>query len=299
MPEPVRDFVGYGHNPPKVKWPNDAHLAVSIVVNYEVGSERTVGGGDEVNESLGELTYHPLEGMRDLANESTYEYGSRVGCWRLLDLFKKYDIKMTWYVCGKALEINPTLARAITAEGHEPCSHGYRWSELFNMTREEEKEEIRKAVESIQRTSGRRPVGWYCRYAPSVNTRELLSKEGGFLYDSDASNDDTPYYTTVSQKPWLVLPYSLDANDIKYWMSPGFATADQYLEYLSQTFDILYSEGERYPRMMSVPLHDRISGRSGRITAVERFIQHARKKPGVWFATREQIAKWWKEHSQP
>ncbi len=294
---PARDFIGYGRNPPKVRWPNNSRLTVSIVTNYEAGAERTVGGGDKVNESLGELTYQALEGIRDLTNESTYEYGSRVGAWRLLDLFRRYDVRTTWYVCGMALEINPELAKAITAEGHEPCSHGYRWSEVFSMTRDEEKEEIRKAVDSIRRTTGRRPVGWYCRYGPSVNTRELLAEEGGFIYDSDASNDDTPYFATVNKKRWLVLPYSLDANDIKYWMAPGFSTADQYLEYLVQTFDTLYAEGERYPRMMSVPLHDRVSGRPARITAVERFIKHAKSHPGVWFATREEIAKWWTENA--
>ena len=189
-----RDLVGYGANPPAVPWPNGARLAVSVVVNYEEGSEYSQAMGDATQEGLTEFGNYPLpEGYRNLAMESMFEYGSRAGVWRILRLFEETGIKSTFYACAVAFEQNPEVARAVVAGGHEVCSHGYRWEEVFRLSREEEREHIRLAVESFERTCGKRPVGWYCRFGPSVHTRELVVEEGGFLYDSDAYNDDLPY----------------------------------------------------------------------------------------------------------
>jgi peptidoglycan/xylan/chitin deacetylase (PgdA/CDA1 family) len=292
-----RDLVGYGRTPPAVKWPNDARLAVSIVVNYEEGSERNFAMGDPDQESMTEFGSYPMPSdIRNLAMESMYEYGSRVGVWRVLDLLKTMRAPATFYACAVAFEHTPDVARAIITDGHEVCSHGYRWEETFRLTEAEEREHIRLAVESFKKTCGFRPSGWYCRYGPSDRTRRLVVEEGGFLYDSDSYNDDTPFYVKVGAKHQLVLPYAPDINDIKFWVSPGFITKDQFASYMKDSLDTLYAESARFPRMMSIGLHPRIIGRPGRLGSLRYFIAYAQSFPDVWFATREQIARWWIDH---
>ena len=291
-----RDLVGYGATPPVVPWPGGSRLAVSVVVNYEEGSEYSEAMGDPDQESLTEFGNYPLPpGYRNLAMESMYEYGSRSGVWRILRLFEETGITSTFYACAVAFEQAPEVARAVVAGGHEVCSHGWRWEEVFRLSREEEREHIRLAVESFERTCGKRPVGWYCRFGPSVHTRELVVDEGGFLYDSDAYNDDLPYFVEVAGKRHLVVPYTPDANDFRFWTTPGFITADHFYQYLRDSFDTLYKESATAPKMMSIGLHARMIGRPGRIAGLARFIEHAKAHQGVWFATREEIARHWLE----
>lgn len=285
-----RDYVGYGASPPVFDWPGGARLAINFVVNYEEGSEYAYSHGDDRQEQLGEWGVKKFpDGVPNLANESFFEYGSRVGFWRILDVFDRHEIPVTFGVCAVALERNPEAARAIVERGHEINAHGYRWEDHFTMSRDEERERIRLAIESIEATTGQRPHGWYCRTAPSVNTRELLVEEGGFVYDSDAYNDDVPYFTEVSGKRHIVVPYTGDVNDSHFWAANGYET--DFGTYLRDTFDVLYEESARYPRMMSVGLHMRIVGRPGRIKAIDEFLRYAREREGVWFATRLQIAQ--------
>jgi len=288
-----RDFVGYGRHLPKVEWPDSARVAVSFVVNYEEGGERSILDGDVTTEGFGELRYPMPTGVRDLAAESNFEYGSRVGVWRLLDVFARHDVHVTFFAAGLALERNPELGPCLNELGHEPCSHGYRWGEHFRMSEAEERLEIRAAVAAIERCVGERPVGWYCRYGPSDRTRRLLVEEGGFVYDSDAYNDELPYYTRVTGRPWLVVPYSADTNDAGYMNALAFGTPNRFYEYLVAAFDRLYEEGEQSPKMLSVGLHCRISGRPGRASAIDRFITYAQQYDRVWFARRDEIARFW------
>ena len=212
----TRDFVGYGPNPPVVAWPNGAKIAVSVVVNYEEGSEYSILDGDPRGETSGESPSNVPVEERDLANESFFEYGSRVGVWRIMSVMDQYNVKGTFFCCALALERNPQVGPEIVRRGHEVMGHGNRWEEYFRMDRDAEREAIKQAVESITRTTGQRPLGWYTRYGPSVNTRELVVEEGGFVYDCNAYNDDLPYYTEVKGKKWLVVPYSLEVNDSKF-----------------------------------------------------------------------------------
>lgn len=282
------------HSP--VVWPHEARLAISLVVNVEEGAEYSVAAGDSRAEAVDELGIHMAPGQRNRGNESNYAYGINAGFWRLLNLFTYSQIPVTYTCAAVALEKHPDLARAITAHGHEPCAHGYRWITQYRMPCDQEREFIQAALNSIQRTTGERPYGWLSRYNPSDNTR-LLLREAGFLYDCDAYDDDLPYYTQVAGHSWLVVPYALDTNDMKFWGSaPGFVTSEDYFQYLKSTFDVLYAEGETHPKMMSVGLHLRIIGRPGRFQALERFLSYATRHPGVWFARRLDIARWW--HTQ-
>ena len=296
MNGPQRDLIGYGADRPTTGFPEGKRLAISLVVNYEEGSERSFAMGDSDQEALTEWGQYPFPpDIRNLAMETMHEYGSRVGVWRLLDMFKRHDVKSTFFACAVAFEHAPEVARAAVAAGHEICSHGWRWEEVYRLTEEEEREHIRLAVESFERTCGKRPLGWYCRYGPSVRTRRLLVEEGGFLYDSDSYNDEVPYFEDVGGTRHLVVPYASDANDITFWLGNGMATAQQFETYLRDTFDVLYAESEHYPRMMSVGLHCRVIGRPGRAPSLERFIEYAKGFDGVWFATREEIARSWLE----
>ena len=220
-----RDLIGYGGNPPQVEWPGGARIAISVVVNYEEGSEYSTLDGDPAHESNNEVPSPVPQEERDLANESFFEYGSRVGVWRIMDLLDEFNVKSTFFCCALAVERNPQVGRAIVERGHEVFGHGYRWEEYFKMSREAEREAIRMTVESLERTTGERPLGWYVRYGPGINTRELVVEEGGFVYDSMAYNDDIPYYVGVNGKKWLVVPYSLEVNDTRFWRggmnSPG------------------------------------------------------------------------------
>ena len=294
----IRDLVGYGPNPPVIEWPGGARIAVSMVVNYEEGAEYSTLDGDAHHETNSEVPSPVPPGQRDVFNESFFEYGSRVGVWRLLDLLDRYQAPSTFFCCALALERNPEAARQIVARGHEVCGHGYRWEEHHLMSRDQEHESIRKTVESLTRTTGQRPVGWFTRYGASVNTRELVATEGGFIYDSGAMNDDLPYYTTVNGNPWLVVPYSMETNDARFWRG-GLTSVSDFYEYLKDTFDCLFQEGLHTPKMMSVGLHCRIAGRPARSMAVQRFLEYARGFPGVWFARRDEIARWWLEHYPP
>lgn len=285
-----RDFVGYGSRPPRFDWPGGNRLAISLVVNVEEGSEYNLSDGGDRQETLGEWGVKVFPpGVRNLANESFFEYGSRVGVWRILDLLARHGVKATFGVCAVALERNPAVASAIVEAGHEVAGHGYRWEEHFTMTRDEERQRIALAVESIHRTTGVRPKGWYCRTAPSLNTRSLLVDEGGFAYDSDAYNDDIPYFVDVGGKRHVVVPYTGDVNDSHTWASNGFDS--DFVTYLKDSFDVLHEESRRWPRMMSVGLHLRMAGRPGRIKAVDEFVRYAKSRPGVWFATRLEIAE--------
>ena len=289
-----REFVGYGPNPPQVEWPNGARIAVSLVVNYEEGSEYSTLDGDAQGEVMGESQSPVPLGQRDLANESFFEYGSRVGVWRLMNILDEFDVKGTFFCCALALERNPKVGPEIVRRGHEVFGHGYRWEEYFKMDREAEREAIRKAVESIKRTTGQRPLGWYTRYGPSVNMRELVVEEGGFMYDCASYNDDLPYYTQVKGKKWLVVPYSLEVNDTKFWRG-GMISPSDFLESMRNTFDRLYYEGATHPKMMSVGLHCRIAGRPARSVALQKFLEYVRGFPDVWLARRIDIARWWLE----
>ncbi len=287
---PARDLMGYEGNPPKVTWPGGARIAISLVVNYEEGSELAIGDGDATREPGGPADW-PLT-KRDLAGESMYEYGSRAGYWRLLDIFDELDVKCTFYACAVALERNRDAAREMRGRGHDVMSHGYRWEDVSLLTREQERDHIRRAIASITETTGERPLGWYCRYGPSVNTRELVVEEGGFLYDSDAYNDDLPYWTMVGEKKHLVIPYSLASNDGKFnW--GAFGSPADFEKYLRANFDRLYKEGRTHPRMMSIGLHLRLTGHPGRAQALYNFIEYARSFPDVWFARRIDIAEHW------
>ncbi len=287
-----RDFIGYGENPPNIVWPNKAKIAISVVVNYEEGSEYSLLDGDTHHETNNEVPSPVPLNERDLFNESFFEYGSRVGVWRLLNLFERYGVKTTFYCCAVALERNPEVARAIVERGHEVCGHGYRWQEYHSMDRDSELDSIRRTVESLERTTGVRPVGWFTRYGPSLNTRELVAGEEGFIYDSCSMNDDLPYFVRVNEAPWLVVPYSFETNDARFWRG-GLVSVNDFFEYLKDTFDCLYEEGQSFPKMMSVGLHCRITGRPARSRAVQRFLEYASGFPDVWFARRDEIASHW------
>jgi peptidoglycan/xylan/chitin deacetylase (PgdA/CDA1 family) len=292
-----RDLIGYGEHPPVVPWPGDARVAVNIALNYEEGAESSIAFGYPVDEDpvvFGSWRSSPDK--RSTMKESFFEYGSRVGIWRLLGILAQAEVPATVFACGQALERNPRVGAAIAEAGHEICSHGYRWRGQLGMTVEQELEDIHRAVEAIERTSGVRPVGWYSRDGITERTRDLLAREG-FIYDSNAYSDDLPFYVPVAGGHHLVVPYTSDTNDARYWGQPGFATANDFFEVMRDTVEMLLIEGEQVPKMMSVGLHMRIGGRPGIAIAVRRFIAWCKTQPGVWFATREQIARHWLEHA--
>ena len=296
-PGTQRDFAGYGKDVPRVEWPNGARLALSLVVNYEEGSEYNIPDGDGRNEGYGEISYTMRPDIRDLSTESIYEYGSRAGVWRLLRLFKQYDIKVTFFACAVALERNPAVGQAIREDGHEACSHGYRWEEPWEMSSvKEERERIHKTITSFQKTVGERPYGWYTRYGPGIHTRELLVEEGGFLYDSNAYNDDLPYFVPVGEKEHLVVPYTHTYNDGRFVLTPGYASPWDYFENCRRGIQYLWEEGATHPRMMSIGLHPRWVGQAGRTSALREIIDYAFDLGNVWFARRVDIARWWMDH---
>lgn len=292
-----RDLVGYGANPPDPQWPNGARLALNFVMNYEEGSEYSVVDGDGRSDaSLTEVgSYDPKLSGRDLAAESMFEYGTRVGFWRLMRVFRERGLPMTVFGCALALERHPPAAEAIREAGFDVCSHGWRWINQYDLSEEEEREHIRRAVSSLEKTLGERPYGWYCRYGPSVNTRRLIVEEGGFLYDSDAYNDDLPYWVEVEGRAHLVVPYSLSNNDVKFGLG-SFATSEHFFQYLRDCFDIMYREGETHPRMMSVGLHLRLIGHPARLAGLERFLDYVCKHDAVWVCRRLDVARHWVAH---
>lgn len=286
---PPRELAGYGEHPPKVEWEGGAKVAVQIVVNYEEGSEKSFAMGDGVNDILYELPW-AIEGQRDLAVETMYEYGSRAGIWRLFRVFGSAGVPVTVFGAAVALERNPDVARKIVERGDEVVGHGYRWSNHFEMTRDDEREAIRLAVASIERTTGARPLGWYCREM-SVNTRELVVEEGGFLYDSDTYNDDLPYWTTVHGQAHLVVPYTLVVNDVRYVVGTGYGSPDHFFETAKACFDRLRDDGDDVSRMMSIGLHPRITGNPARSDGLARFIDYAQSTGDAWFAKRIDVAR--------
>lgn len=291
--EPTRDFIGYGPNPPDPKWPGGARLAVNFVVNYEEGSEPSIQDGEGYTETgLTESSTSSigLKG-RDLAAESMFEFGSRVGFWRLQRAFLERGLPFTVFGCALALERNPLAAEAIRAAGYDVCCHGWRWVRHFQLTEAEEREHIQKAIKSLEQTVGERPAGWYCRYGPSTNTRRLLVEEGGFSYDSDYYGEELPFWQTVDGKPHLVVPYSLTNNDGKY--AAGMVHSDQWFGLVRDAFDVLYREGATQPKMMSIGLHQRLIGHPGRMAGLWRFLDHVQKHPDVWVTRRLDIAKHW------
>ncbi len=292
-----RDLVGYGRSVPAANWPDQARLALQFVVNYEEGSENSILHGDPASEAfLSEIVgATPRPGQRHMSMESIYEYGSRVGIWRLLNLFEQKQIPITVFAVAMALARNPAVADAVISAGHEICSHGYRWIDYRDVPEATEREHLHKAIEIIEQLTGERPLGWYTGRT-SENTRRLVAEEGGFLYDADDYNDDLPFWTMVNGRQHLVVPYTLDANDMRFATPQGFNSGDQFFTYLRDTFDTLYEEGSRIPRMMSVGLHCRLVGRPGRIRALERFIDHAQRHEGVWLCRRVDIARHWRQH---
>ena len=290
-----RNFTGYGRNPPRVKWPGDARIAISIVVNYEEGSEYSTLDGDETHEVNNEVPSPVPVSQRDLANESFFEYGSRGGVWRLMSILDEFSISASFLCCALALERNPEVGREIVRRGHEVVGHGYRWEEYYLMDIESEREAIHRTIESLERTTGVKPVGWYTRYAPSENTRKLVASNGEFIYDSNSYGDDIPYYETVEGEPWLVVPYSLEVNDTRFWRG-GMNRPSDFLETLTNTFDLLYEEGLENPKIMNVGLHCRIAGRPSRASVLKQFLAYVDDKPNVWFARRDEIARWWLEN---
>lgn len=294
VPGPKRDLIGYGRSVPKVPLPGGGRVAVSFIINFEEGSEYSHPNGDQRNDGMTESIYAMDPAYRDLCAESVYEYGSRAGIWRLERLFSRYNIPVTFFAAAVALERNPEVCAWIKERQHEVCSHGWRWEESWKLSREEEAEHIRWAIASMQQTCGQRPLGWYCRYGASVNTRELLVEEGGFEYDSDAYNDDFPYTVSVSGKPHLVLPYSATYNDAKFSLLPSYGSPTDYLDNLKRGFDLLWEEGEESPRMMSIGVHPRIIGQASRIHALREFIDYIQERGGAECMRRIDIARWWK-----
>lgn len=292
-----RDMVGYGRETPDPKWPGGARLAVQIVINYEEGSENCILHGDAASEAfLSEMVgAAPLEGARNMNIESVYEYGSRAGFWRLHRLFTARGLPVTVYGVAMALERNPEAVAAMNEADWEIASHGYRWIDYQDFDEAEERAHMQKAIEIQTRVAGRRPLGWYTgRISP--NTRRLVVEEGGFLYDADSYADDLPYWTTGYGRPHLVIPYTLDNNDMRFATAQGFNSGDQFFAYLRDAFDTLYAEGETAPKMMSVGLHCRLVGRPGRTAALARFLDHVQAHDDVWVCRRLDIARHWHEH---
>jgi len=289
-----RDMVGYGARPPFADWPNGKRLAVQFVLNYEEGGEKNILHGDDGAEQfLSEIiNAGPVTGARHMSMESLYEYGSRVGVWRILKLFAKYDIPLTIFAVAMALERNPEAAKAFVMAGHEICSHGLRWINYQNLPIELERAHMKQAIEIIKHLTGDRPLGWYTGRT-SPNTRSLVVEDGGFLYSSDDYSDDLPFWIKKNDKGHLVVPYSLDVNDMRFATAQGFNAGDQFYNYLKDSFDVLLAESEETPRMMSIGLHCRIVGRPGRIAALEKFLKYAASHEGIWFCKRIEIARHW------
>ena len=293
----MRDLLGYGENPPVVGWPGGAKVAVSLVLNYEEGAESAIADGDARDEDIsifGGWSADPTK--RSLMKESFFEYGSRVGIWRYLGMFRSFGVRSTVMACGAALERNPEAARAIVRDGHEICGHGYKWRGLVGMTPDEQRTEIRTAVDAIERVAGVRPQGWYVREGITEETRDILVEEG-FLYDSNSYSDDLPYYVETAHGPHLVVPYSGDTNDARFWGTGSLGSPDDFFSVLKDSLDCLLAEAEEVPRMMSVGIHLRIGGRPSVAMAVRRFLAYAQSQEGVLFATREEIARWWLEQA--
>jgi len=296
-----RDLIGYGSCPPDPKWPGRARIAVQFVLNYEEGGESCVLHGDPASEAfLSEIVgAQPLHGVRNMNMESIYEYGSRAGLWRVLRLFAERDLPLTVFAVGMALARHPEAGAAMIEAGHEVASHGWRWIDYQYVDEATERDHIKRATDTIAEITGVRPVGWYTgRVGP--NTRRLVAEHGGFLYDADSYADDLPYWVEASGHPQLIVPYTLDANDMRFTTAQGFNAGEQFFAYLRDTFDVLYAEGADAPKMMSVGLHCRLVGRPGRLAALARFLDHIAAQDRVWICRRADIARHWRRrHPAP
>jgi putative urate catabolism protein len=292
-----RDLIGYGRNPPHPRWPGEARVALQFVLNYEEGAENSVLHGDPASEIfLSEIIgAQPFVGARHMSMESLYEYGSRAGVWRLLRLFGGRQLPLTVFAVGMALERNPEAAAAMVEAGHEIASHGWRWINYHGVSEATEREHVSLAVEAIRRVTGSAPLGWYTGRT-SENTRRLIVEHGGFLYDADSYSDDLPYWEVVGGKPHLIVPYTLDTNDMRFATAQGFNSGEQFFAYLKDAFDALYAEGESAPRMLSIGLHCRLVGRPARIGSLARFLDHVQKHERVWICRRIDIARHWIAH---
>ena len=288
-----RNMVGYGSKGPKVEWPNNARIALQIVLNYEEGAESCIINGDKHSEVfLSEIIgAQPVKG-RHINMESLYEYGSRSGFWRLHKLFQEKKIPITIFGVGMALEKNPEICKAIKNANYEVASHGWRWIDYQSVKKSEEKKHMKLAIKKIKEIFGERPLGWYTGRC-SPNTRDLVFEEGGFLYDSDSYSDDLPYWEIRKKKKQLIIPYTLDNNDMRFVAKQGFNTGDHFFTYLKDSFDALYEEGKTNPKMMSVGLHCRLVGRPGRIQSLKRFLEYVLSHKNVWVCKRIDIAKHW------
>jgi allantoinase len=290
-----RDFVGYGNKRFHFTWPGGRRLALSIVVNYEEGSEHSVAT-DGMVEGIGEFLPVDIK-VRDVGNESVYEYGPRVGIWRILSTFKKFEARATFFATAGALQVNKPATDAIVKAGHEICDHGLTWTEHFHLTYDQEKEAIAKSVAIIEELTGKKPVGFYAR-EPSVNTLKIVQELGNFIYDSDVYNDDVPY--RAAPGGILLLPYTPDVNDF-HFQSPmhRFSNSSDFFVYMKDSFDVMREEAKTSSKMMSVGLHVRVTGRAGRIVALRKFLEYVKGFDDVWIATREEIARYWMESVEP
>ena len=288
-----RNMIGYGSKDKKIKWPNNARIAVQIVLNYEEGAENCVLNGDKQSEVfLSEIIgAQPVKG-RHINMESLYEYGSRRGFWRLHKIFKEKNIPITIFGVGMALAKNPQICKALMSSNYEVASHGWRWIDYQYIKKSEEKKHMKMAIETQKKIFGKRPLGWYTGRC-SPNTRDLVFEDGGFLYASDSYSDDLPYWETRNNKRQLIIPYTLDNNDMRFATNQGFNTGDHFYTYLKDSFDALYEEGKTHPKMMSVGLHCRIIGKPGRIQALKKFLDYIKKHKNVWICKRVDIANHW------
>ena len=284
---------GYGANEIKVVWPNNARLALQIVLNYEEGAENNILHGDKYSETfLSEIIGAKAIKGRHINMESMYEYGSRRGFWRLHKLFQEKKIPVTIFGVAMALERNPDICNAIKHGNYEIASHGWRWIDYQNVKKKTEKEHMQKSIKSIKKIFGKRPLGWYTGRC-SPNTRDLVFEDGGFLYDSDSYSDDLPYWEYKKNKKQLIIQYTLDNNDMRFATNQGFNSGDQFYTYLKDSFDALYEEGKTSPKMMSVGLHCRLIGRPGRIQSLKKFLNYALKFKDIWICKRIDIARHW------
>ena len=288
-----RDMIGYGLKEPKVVWPNNAKLALQIVLNYEEGGENNILHGDKHSETfLSEIIGAQAFKDRHINMESMYEYGSRRGFWRLHKLFQEKKIPITIFGVAMALQRNPEVCKAIKNGNYEVACHGWRWIDYQNVKKSTEKKDMKLAIKTIKKIFGKRPLGWYTGRC-SPNTRDLVFNDGGFLYDSDSYSDDLPYWEYKKNKKQLIIPYTLDNNDMRFATNQGFNSGDQFYTYLKDSFDTLYEEGKTNPKMMSVGLHCRLIGRPGRIQSLKKFLDYVLKFKDVWICKRIDIAKHW------
>ena len=295
MKKDARDFIGYGRESFDPKWPKKSRLAINFIINVEEGSEYSPLMGDPKSEAgLSEVPggRHKIN-QRDLAIESIYEYGSRVGFWRLTTLLEKYKMPHTFFVCALTLLQNKEISSFIKKSTNDICCHGYRWEEHYRMNKNKERAQIKKAYDLILKLTNKQSKGWYCRYAPSDNTRNLLIENGNFLYDSDSYNDDLPYWIKKNKKKHLVIPYALDSNDVHFKLASGFSGSKQFYEYICDSINYLYKEGLHKPKLLNIGLHPRLIGRPGRIVAIAKIIKHIRSLNKIWVCKREEIASHW------